>query len=867
MTRRSSRAGGSSNGSGSNGLRVSTLSDDERNALVEWNDTAAPFNPDVCVHELIATCAARYPGRDAVLFEGSSITYGDLDRRANAVAHSLATNGARTGTVVGFHAERSIETIVGLVGIMKTGAAAVALDPSYPKERLMFMLGDSGATIVLSGDPVASSSLFKGSGIATVALGGASESVDDPPPTTVSASDPMNVIYTSGSTGRPKGVSVRHLSVVNLLTCAAGYFPLGPHDTVGAVSTFAFDISVIDFWLPLTSGARVCVVPHHTVTDPRRLGQLIADTPIRLMHATPSLWQTLIDARWAGSSDLVSISAGEPLPPSLARELRDRCRSLWNAYGPTETTVWATIEKVEDEDPVSIGRPLANTRVYILDEHLDSVPVGSSGEIVIGGVGVSEGYINRPEETARRYVEDRIEGSGLFYRTGDLARFLPDGRIQHLGRIDDQIQYHGFRIEPAEIEATLRVHPRVRSAVVVRREDVPGRPILVAYIVSKGSRPAETELRQLLRKTLPNYMVPGAFVYLDHLPYTASGKLNRLSLPAPDPTQRLEGSRSPPASETEVRLLETWKTVLGVDELGVEDDFFESGGDSLLAWEIVVAAGDSLGTELPVDVLLENGATVRGMACAIDALRYPSHGRVGHSNSRRTLFCIVPTEGTLIALRHIEKELQDQCEVVGLLCGRLGQRFDPSLSMEDLADDALRRIRECQAPGPYLLAGHSVGGLVAYVAAGKLLAEGEEVAWIGLLDTCEPYAFAKQQRWRAKFDRHREHFGRDALRKLRHTLKYRHLQHPIGRLPANWFDEAGAEAAVVRHRVSGHNAPMDLFLSEISSSVFGPTGGWGQVHQGELVVHHLPGRHTAPLEERHAEAVAKAAMKRLVRLQ
>ncbi len=843
---------------------LSLLGERERQkVLLDWNDTEADYPDESCLHKLVAARAKSNPHDVAVVFEGASLSYAELDHRANGVAHRLSAIGAQAGTVVGFHAEPSLEMVVGLLGILKSGAAYLPLDPSNPANRHSFMMEDCGVRILLTDGRVPSSLSSHLTNVITVELSSASELREDPPPAVATADDPMYVLYTSGSTGKPKAVSICHRSVINLLTAAARQFSLGSADTVGAVASSSFDMSVLDFWLPLVTGARLCLVPRDVVLDAPRLGRLITAAGITFQQATPSIWQMIVDAGWTGSRALTIVSCGEPLTPQLATTLNARCAALWNAYGPTEATVWTTLGQVQNEGPITVGTPIANTRVYILDDRGEPEPIGIPGEIFIGGTGVAEGYLNRPDETDYHFVPDKFVPGGRLYRSGDIGRLLSDGRIEHLGRIDQQIKHHGHRIEPAEIEAALRRHQNVGAAVVTTCDHPPGRSILVAYVVPTGPAPAASELRRLLRTTLPDYMVPSAFVVVDRIPYTANGKLDRLSLPAPTVGGGFEPRVSPPPSELEARLLGIWRGMLGIEDLGVEDDFFEMGGDSLLAWRLVVAAGQSLGVELPLVVLFECESTVRGMAASIRAHdptspEGPPVALAAPKVKSQTLFYIVPHEAALMALRHIVSSPRDDCEVVGLLSGRLGERFDRSASVESLASEALAEIRDRQPHGPYCIAGFSIGGLVAYEVAGMLRSEGEVIVWLGLVDAVEP-SQVTGGRVLAKIAQRRSHHLRGVMVVLRSWFS-RHLfwLHP---LPSDQFDLIGVVKTARRYAVVGHDAPLVAILSERTAAVYGSSGGWDKIHKGTLVVHAVPGDHVSGLKAAHA-IIAKVLSER-----
>ncbi|HKH87823.1 MAG TPA: amino acid adenylation domain-containing protein, partial [Acidimicrobiales bacterium] len=449
-----------------------------------------------------------------------------------------------------------------------------------------------------------------------------------------SGDDLAYVLYTSGSTGTPKGVPVRHSALVNLLSSFAREPGLTAGSTVLAAISFGFDLAALDIWLPLTLGARVVVAPDAAVADGARLAGMIERAGVTFLQATPTTWQLLLEAGWAGKQDLVAVSGGEPLSASLADAISSCCAQLWNGYGPTESTVSATLERVTGGERVTIGRPIANTKVYVLDRLGEPVPVGVPGELYIAGAGVAAGYLNRPEETTARFSDDPFNRGGRMYRTGDLVRQLADGRLQHLGRLDDQVKLRGYRIELGEIESALRSHPSVASAAVALTADSsPAGARLVAYVVPNGPMPQHSDLRRQLRSSLPEYMVPSTFVALEGLPRTPNGKLDRRRLPAP-PAPRLSSgtgrssAEDPDASLTPLQdqLLGMWREALGVENLGVDDDFFEFGGHSLLAARLVAEAGSRLEMEIPLSFLYERGATVRAMAAAIESAEREGDG-------------------------------------------------------------------------------------------------------------------------------------------------------------------------------------------------------------------------------------------------
>ncbi len=526
--------------------------------------------------------------------------------------------GAGPDKRVGVCLERSTDLVAALLGVHKAGAAYVPLDPSYPRDRLAVMLADARPVAVLTQESLTGT---VPPGIPTVCLDREVEintyeggNLD----VAVSSGNLAYVIYTSGSTGTPKGVAIEHRSLVNFLASMGKRPGLSASDTLLAVTTVCFDIHALEVFLPLVKGARVVLASRDDARDPVRLIRLLETSGATVMQATPATWQALLAAHWQGNRSLTILCGGEAMPADLAERLLERSAALWNLYGPTETTVWSTLHRVErcGDGPVSIGTPIDNTQVHILDAHGQPVPAGVAGELTIGGAGVARGYLNRPELTAERFLSDpfRSETGARMYRTGDLARRRPVGLLEYLGRLDHQVKVRGFRIELGEIESVLRQHPGVREAVVTAVPDRGAGNRLGAYLVAENEIPSVGELRQYLAGRLPEYMVPAAFVVLPRLPLTPNGKVDRKQLPVPEWT-RPEGESSfvEPQTPLERQLAEILADVLGVDRVGRHDDFFELGGNSLLAVGLVVRLRDLFGVDVPVRRVFER-PTVEGLA-------------------------------------------------------------------------------------------------------------------------------------------------------------------------------------------------------------------------------------------------------------
>jgi natural product biosynthesis luciferase-like monooxygenase protein/amino acid adenylation domain-containing protein/non-ribosomal peptide synthase protein (TIGR01720 family) len=594
--------------------------EERQRVIVEWNDTARPRAHGDVLHRLIEAQVDRTPDAVAVSFEGSALTYRELDRRANQLAWHLRARGVGPDLLVALCAERSLELVVGMLGILKAGAAYVPLDPEYPRERLEYMLADAAAPVLLTQARLASG-LPRGDA-AVVCLDSEWEAVarerEDRPPVTVDGTGLAYVIYTSGSTGRPKGAMNSHAAICNRLRWMQEAYGLDASDRVLQKTPFSFDVSVWELFWPLLTGARLVMAKPGGHREPAYLTDVISREHITTLHFVPSMLRPFLEepglAESCASVRRVFCS-GEALPPDLRDRFFARMGAeLHNLYGPTEAavdvTAWACVR--EDRRPlVPIGRPIANARMYVLDERLRPVPPGVAGELYIGGEPLARGYWRRPELTAERFIPDAfspVQG-GRLYRTGDKARFLADGALEYLGRLDDQVKVRGFRIELGEIEAVLSQHPGVRAAAVTVREDVPGDRRLVAYVVGTSG----SELRTFLSERLPEHMVPSAFVALEALPLSPSGKLDRRALPAPERgTARGGGDFVEPRGELEPQLARIWAGVLGVERVGANDRFFELGGDSILALQVIARARQA-GLHLTARQLFQY-PTVAGLA-------------------------------------------------------------------------------------------------------------------------------------------------------------------------------------------------------------------------------------------------------------
>ncbi len=541
------------------------------------------------------------PGATAVSFKGKSLTYDELNRRSNQLAHRLQKQGIGTEKLVGIYIERSLDMLVALLGTLKAGGAYLPVDPSMPQDRQGMILKDAEVAIMITHQSLVAS-LPAGTPVFNFDTDGpglATESADNLS-LGVTPDHLAYMIYTSGSTGVPKGVELEHRSLVNFLASMKEAPGIVPDDVLLAVTTLSFDIAGLELWLPLVTGARIVLLSRDESSDGFQILRYINDEKATILQAVPATWRMLLETQWAGSPQLKILCGGESLPRELANRLLAKGGELWNMYGPTETTIWSTVARIqEDKMPISIGQPIANTQLHILDANLQPVPTGVSGELHIGGLGLARGYHNRAELTAEKFIKDPFstEPGARLYKTGDLARIRAQGQIEVQGRIDHQVKIRGFRIELGEIEARLSEHPMVGEAVVMAQEGSGGSKQLVAYIVAKpGAATGDShhiahEIRAQLEKVLPEYMVPSFFEIMAAFPLMPNGKINRKALPKP--SAQAVASEQPyvaPRNAVETKLAEIWQQVLGREKVGVNDNIFEIGGDSLLIFQITARA-------------------------------------------------------------------------------------------------------------------------------------------------------------------------------------------------------------------------------------------------------------------------------------
>jgi len=724
------------------------LSDDERHQLlVEWNRTDIDYPSTQCLHQLFEAQVAKTPDATAVVFENEQLTYQQLNWRANQMACRLSEMGVGPEVLVGICMERSLEMVVGLLGILKAGGAYVPLDPRYPMARLAFMIENTQMRVIVTQRALVQR--LPSCRAKVICLDTDEESTENSYSLAnrIAADNPAYVIYTSGSTGQPKGVEIPHRAVVNFLRSMQDRPGLSGQDTLLSVTTLSFDIAALEIFLPLVVGARLVLVSRDVATDGFRLARSLETSGCTVLQATPSTWRLLVAAGWQNDGRFKMLCGGETLSLDLATQLLSERASLWNLYGPTETTIWSTSYRVRSEggEQISIGRPIANTQVYILDPHLEPTPVGVRGELYIAGDGLARGYLNRPELTANNFIPNPFgdESNMRLYRTGDLARYLVDGNIQCLGRIDHQVKIRGFRVELGEVEAGLEAHPTVEQAAAVAMADGAGHKQLVAYVVASDKQEvAINELYSHLKGILPEYMLPSAVMILDELPLTPNGKVDRKALPAPTGTrEHLDGSYVAPRDRVELAMASLWEDALQFRPVGVSDDFFALGGHSLTAVALMGAIRDRFGVDLPLAVLFQS-PTVAALCQHIQTETVVPTGclvSLQQGSAGPPLFLVHPQGGGALCYLHLVRALDRETAIYGLQAAGYDVDEAPLWTIEAMADRYVEEIRRMTAGGPYRLAGWSFGGLVAFEMARRLEALHERVAFLGIFDTHVPH--------------------------------------------------------------------------------------------------------------------------------
>ncbi|MCX7595059.1 MAG: amino acid adenylation domain-containing protein [Fischerella sp.] len=881
---------------------------EQQQLLFEWNNTQTEYPQHKCIHQLFEEQVERTPDAVALVFEDVqtrhvvSLTYRQLNQRANQLAHYLRGLGVGPEVLVGICVERSIEMVVGLLGILKAGGAYVPVDPNYPVERLAFIWEDAGVSVLLTQEKLLSKLPQIPGRVLCIDTnwGVISAESEENVVSGVTSSNLAYVIYTSGSTGKPKGVLIEHKCVVNLLESLhkAVYAEFqNPQLRVSFNGSFSFDTSVKQF-IQLLKGHTLYIVPETVRFDGDALLSYLQNHKIHVFDCTPSQLELLIGAGLLRSNiPKCVLVGGEAIAPCTWQALTQAENiNFYNVYGPTECTVDATLCKLQISDikPI-IGRPIANTQVYILDSHLQPVPIGVPGELHIGGVGLARGYLNSPDLTAEKFISNPFANPKFhrLYKTGDLARYLSDGNIEYLGRIDHQVKMRGFRIELGEIEASLNQNPAVQQVVVIAREDVPGEKCLVAYATLKeGQNTTANQLRDFLRGKLPNYMIPSAFVILETLPLTPNGKVDRKALPAPTSVKQ-EDSQTfvAPRNQTEYQLTKIWEEVLGVQPIGIQDNFFDLGGHSFLALKLFAKIEAQFGKKLPLAILFQSG-TVEALAQILHpkeelatsqgptSEHWSSLVAINSNGSKPPLFCVHDLAGEVFYYRNLSLHLGSDQPIYGLQSQGLDGKRPPLTRVEDMASYYIQQIRTVQPQGPYFLAGYCFGGLVAFEMAQQLHKQGEKIGILVLLDAFIPNVTARLPFWQ-RIPLHFNNVLREGPAyiwqriqvwyqylkyKIKHSLLKSHVEENLlPSTPEHLKIIDVNKQAMKEYVVQAYSGQMVLLLTEESKLYFeqaiglqcGPLFGWGNFITGGLDVNFIPGLHLTCLKEPHVQVLAE----------
>jgi amino acid adenylation domain-containing protein len=722
--------------------QLSLLTPSQQQQLIDWNCTTSDYPRDRCIHQLFAEQVVQHPQKIALVAGKEQLTYQELNHRANQVAHHLLAKGVQPDELVGLAVARSIHTIVGMLGILKAGAAYLPLDLAYPQERLAFMCENAVLRLLLTTTDLVTKVPVQN--VETICLDQDWSTIPrasqhDPEPN-ITAQHLAYVMYTSGSTGQPKGVCVPHQGVVRLVK-STNYLKFSADQVFLQLAPVSFDAATLEIWGSLLNGAKLVLFPS-TQPSLTELGQILRQERITTLWLTAGLFHLMVDQRLDDLIDLRYLLAGGDVlsVPQVQKVLANlpNCQ-LINGYGPTENTTFTCCYPVTTGgNSVPIGRPISNTQVYVFDTQQQPVPIGVPGELYVGGDGLARGYLNRPDLTDEKFIN---HVQGRLYRTGDLVRYLPDGNLEFLGRIDSQVKIRGFRLELGEITAALIQHPRLRAAVVIDREDQPGDKRLVAYVVSDHP-PTDQELVAFLQTKLPDYMIPSAFMAISALPLTVNGKVDRQALPVPEYSRQAALELVTARDDIEQQLTVIWEKVLGVSPIGITDNFFELGGHSLIAVKLFVEIEQVWQQNLPLATLFQK-QTIVELATVLRqqewAAPWSSLVQIQVGDPQHPpLFCIHPVGGNVLEYYTLAGYLGQEQPVYGLQSRGLDGKTEPCDRIEDMAYHYIQEMQTVQPQGPYFLTGYSFGGLVAYEIARQLVAAGQPVGLLALLDSSAP---------------------------------------------------------------------------------------------------------------------------------
>ena len=846
------------------------------------NNTKTAYPADKALHQLIDDIADNYPQNIALKFGSQTVSYLELQQQSNRLAALLIERKVKKGDKVAVAVDRSAEMVIALLAVMKAGGVYVPLDPQFPIDRIKFMLTDSEAVMLITSKE--QKEKYQSSAEVLVLeeeLGNISQYTDAPPAVTIGGDDLIYILYTSGSTGVPKGVQVSHRNIINFLYSMQDKPGITVKDKLLAVTTISFDISGLEMFLPLITGAQAYIANSAQAKDGNALLQIVKDEGVTIMQATPYTWRIMIEAGWDHTAKLKVICGGEALPLELAQRLLKRSVSLWNVYGPTETTVWSTVKQISVNDKViTIGKPINNTTIYILDKNSKILAPGVPGEIFIGGDGVAKGYFNRPQLNYEKFIDDPFaaEPGQKMYCTGDLGKFTLNGEIECLGRMDAQVKIRGYRIETGEIEYQLAQQPDIKDAVVMARPDPFGIDKLVAFVVADYSDHEQSNQGQTsrwkdsLRKALPEYMVPDNFIEVPALPLTPNGKVDKKALLKFSIAQREEGSGYiAPRTDVEKMVADIWIACLGLKKIGVHDNFFELGGHSLIAVQVMSKIEQETGKRLPLATLFEC-STVEKFAQLLNldgkSVSWDSLVPIKPGGSKMPLYMVHGAGLNVLLFNTLAMGMSEDQPVYGLQAKGLNGIDTPLSSIEDIAAHYIAAIKEQNPYGPYALAGYSFGGIIAYEMAKQLEAQGKDVKMLAMFDTYayrSPHYDAPLTKFykRGKFFLKRINYALRFSNGFKETLadkgvaikrkatrlywkfKYGDDQSKVGLFGySNKVDEMN-EYAEKHYQLKPYNIKVDLFRAVKRTFYMDDFEnlGWTPYAEKGVRIHDIPGEH------------------------
>jgi amino acid adenylation domain-containing protein len=870
--------------------------------LKRWNDTHSDYPRQKTFQDLFVETVNKYSEKTALRFGQKIFSYKNINETSNQLAAYLLDHHVRRGDIVALAVDRSPEMLIILIAIMKSGAAYVPVDPLFPRKRIEFVLQDSSAKVLIT------SKKYKGR-FQTVAkellieeiLAKLSAYPKDDIKTDTNGNDLAYILYTSGSTGNPKGVQIEHHSLINFLLSMQKKPGIQPGDSLLAITTISFDIAGLELYLPLISGAELVLADTESVRDGRVLLDIIEAQGITMMQATPSTWRMIIEAGWEKRLPLNILCGGEALPKDLADKLMARGISLWNMYGPTETTIWSAVKKLTSTDEsITIGTPIDNTQLFILDDYLKPLPEGSVGEIYIGGDGIARGYLNLPDLTNERFVHNPLpEFSGTkIYRTGDLGKFVEGGEAQCLGRIDHQVKIHGYRIELEEIEQALIKEIGIKEAVVVANQER-----LVAYLVLDGTLPQVAltgdadrhedwqiqqqvaKWKQGIKELLPEYMLPKEFVVLKKMPLTPNGKIDRNALPRPlQNTETQTKKFTAPRTAIEKLIAGIWAKLLGLDTVSIHDDFFELGGHSLIAVQAMTNLEKQTGRRLPLASLFE-APTVEKLSQLLErnetANSFDSLVAIKPKGSKMPLYIVHGFGMNVLLFNNVAKNMDSQQPVYALQAKGLNTNSgdESAETMEDIAAYYVSEILKQNPEGPYALAGYSLGGIIGFEMAKQLKAMGKEIKMLAMFDTYadnsnyfNPFLLNVTKKFRRQLPK-MLFILRSFFRQPWQTLLYQaefvngRFRKLFGMRPKNedegpsYDDKLAAkyEYAYVNYKMTPYDGEIDLFkvktrLYYLDDMIY---LGWNQFAQKGVNVYEITGDHKTFLYPPHDKEFAR----------